>query len=115
MSTILTHQITGETRIAPTGFSFTTLFFGFFPALFRGDLFWAAIMFVTAMVTYGLAWLVWPFVYNGLHIQRLLKRGFRYGQAPAYASGVQQHVHVNIGSLPPGEGNFVTASDGSRI
>ena len=100
MATILTHQLTGETRVVPTGFSFTTLFFGFFPALFRGDLFWALIMGVTALLTYGLAWLVWPFLYNGLHIKRLLSKGFRYGQGSHLHPGVQQVVHVNVGGGP---------------
>jgi len=100
MAAILTSQITGETRIVPTGFSWTTLFFGPFPALFRGDILWAVIMAGTALLTAGLAWLVWPFVYNGLHIKRLLDKGFRPAQAGFASPGIQQHVHVNVGQVP---------------
>ena len=97
MSVMMTHQITGEQRLAPTGFSWTTLFFGFFPALFRGDLLWAIVMFVTAFLTAGLAWLVWPFVYNGIHQKRLCEKGFRY-QSQAYPA-MGPAIHVNVGSV----------------
>lgn len=62
----------GVTKNVKVGFSWTTLFFGFFPALFRGDLKWAAIMFLISVavgiftVGFG-AWIsgiVFSFVYN---------------------------------------------------
>ena len=99
MSAILTHQITGETRIVPTGFSWTTLFFSFFPALFRGDVLWAIVIFFSALLTWGFSSLLWPFFYNGLHIKHLLGKGFRFGPGGAAAASVQQHVHVNVGNM----------------
>mgnify|MGYP000750606377 CR=1 FL=1 len=94
MAAVLTNRFTGETRVVPTGFSWTTFFFGPFPALFRGDVMWAAVMAGTAFLTMGLAWLVWPFVYNGLHLNRLVAKGFAPG---AVAPMVQQMVNVHIG------------------
>ncbi|SES08212.1 hypothetical protein [Salipaludibacillus aurantiacus] len=74
----------GVTKEVKLGFSWTTFFFGFFPALFRGDLKWAAIMFITAAVaaffTLGFgAWIpgiIFSFVYNKLYIKDLLEKGY---------------------------------------
>ena len=70
---------------AKVGFSWTTFFFGFFPALFRGDLKWAFIMFITAAIigtfTLGIgAWIpgiVFSFIYNKIYIKELLEKGYR--------------------------------------
>jgi len=70
---------------AKVGFSWTTFFFGFFPALFRGDLKWAIIMFIVAaaigIFTLGFgAWVVWlifAFIYNKAYIRELLEKGYR--------------------------------------
>lgn len=58
------------------GFSWTTLFFGCLPALFRGDLKCFFIMLVLGVVTIGVSWFVFPFVYNKIHIKDLLAKGF---------------------------------------
>lgn len=46
----MTHGKTGLREAVPIGFSWTTLFFGFFVPLIRGDIRWAAIMFAVAIV-----------------------------------------------------------------
>ena len=66
----------GMTKKAKVGFSWTTLFFGFFTPLFRNDRLWTDIMFLLAMFTFGLSWLIFPFIYNRIYIKKLLKKGF---------------------------------------
>lgn len=74
----------GVVKEVKVGFSWTTFFFGFFPALFRGDLKWAAIMFIVAALisvfTLGIgAWIpgiVFSFVYNKIYIKELLEKGY---------------------------------------
>ena len=78
----MTLTLNGATRTAPEGFSWTTLFFGPFPALFRGDLKWAAIQIVAHFLATALtapffgigamvSWIVFAAIYNPRHIQDL--------------------------------------------
>jgi hypothetical protein len=57
------------------GFSWTTLFFGFLPAIFRGDFKWTLIMILTYFLI-GIGWIVFPFIYNKIYIKSLLEKGF---------------------------------------
>ncbi|MCG3088442.1 DUF2628 domain-containing protein [Sporosarcina cyprini] len=74
----------GLSKRVKVGFSWTTFFFGFLPALFRGDLKWAIIMFIIASVlgsfTFGIgAWvtsLVFCFIYNKIYIKELIEKGY---------------------------------------
>lgn len=68
---------TGVYKTAPVGFSWTTFFFGIFPALFRGDWKWAAISALLNLVTWGFGTtLIMSFIYNKLYMKDLLKSGF---------------------------------------
>lgn len=58
----ITYTLNGVEKKAPHGFSWTTLFFGPIPALLRGDLKNAAIMFALAIVTLSVAYLYFSFV-----------------------------------------------------
>lgn len=74
----------GLIKEVKVGFSWTTFFFGFLPALFRGDLKWAVIMFVISLIfgsfTFGLgAWvsgLVFSFIYNKIYVKELIEKGY---------------------------------------
>ena len=76
-ATIIFENKIGVMKEAPVGFSWTTFFFGFFPALIRGDWLWAVIIFAASAVSFGLAGIVFAFIYNRLYIQELLKQGFK--------------------------------------
>jgi hypothetical protein len=90
----------GGLKNAKLGFSWTTFFFGFFPALFRGDLKWAAIMFITSVVvgifTLGIgAWIpgiIFSFIYNNMYIKELLEKGYHpadeYTQSALQTKGI---------------------------
>ncbi|GHC71638.1 hypothetical protein GCM10010136_19030 [Limoniibacter endophyticus] len=59
------------------GFSWTCLFFGPLPALFRGHVIGFLIMLIAAVPTFGLSGIVFAFIYNGMHRNWLLGRGFK--------------------------------------
>lgn len=71
------YEINGVEKEVPTGFSWTTLLFGFFPALFRGDLKWVAIMLITNLVvgllTFGLGLLVTFVVFAAIYNKKYEK------------------------------------------
>lgn len=82
----MNNPITGLTKNGFYGFSWTTLFFGGFPALFRGDfitfigLF--VILFIVGVVTLGVGALfvmvIWSFFYNKYYTRKLIEKGYRF-------------------------------------
>ena len=81
---------TGENRKAPVGYSWTVLFWNFFPPIFRSDYKWAAFILFPTLLGIVIAellapssgpvgfWvgLVFGFFYNKMHIKELVKKGF---------------------------------------
>lgn len=82
------HRDSGVMKNGYFGFSWTTLFFGPFPALLRADFItfvgWFVIypiivvptFFLTLGVTAIFPGFVWAFFYNGYYTRRLLERGY---------------------------------------
>ena len=66
-----------QLKLAPVGYSWTNLIFGFFVPLFRGDWKWAIIFLIVGIVTWGFGSIVTSFFYNKLHASDLMKDGFK--------------------------------------
>ena len=69
---------TGIIKVAPTGFSWTVLLFGFLVPLHRKDWLWTAIILFSQIVTFGLAAVPFAFLYNKLYARKLIKRGYLF-------------------------------------
>lgn len=82
----MTNLATGEVKTGFVGYSWTTLFFGPLPALFRGDYItfigYAVIASIISVATYGvgiiLGSLVWSFFYNPYYTKKLVNSGFKF-------------------------------------
>lgn len=66
----------GLTKRCSTGYSWTSLFFGCFVPMFRGDVKGLIIQTILAVLTCGACWLITPFVYNTIYIKRLIEKGY---------------------------------------
>jgi len=81
---VLKHKESGIIKDGYYGFSWTTFFFGFFPALFRGDFITFIGGFVISVIigimTLGVGaffvGVVWAFMYNKYYTRKLLERGY---------------------------------------
>lgn len=71
-----------EIKEVPLGFSWTTFFFGFFPALIRGDYLMFVVILVLGMLTWGLSGIVFAFIYNRIYAKSLLLKGFKIHALP---------------------------------
>ncbi|MCX7885106.1 MAG: DUF2628 domain-containing protein [Caloramator sp.] len=72
----LKHKETGITKRCKVGFSWTTLFFGFFVPFLRGDIKWGLLMILIGVISAGIGWLVFPFIYNKIYIRNLVSEGY---------------------------------------
>ena len=83
----LRHKDTGLEKTGYTGFSWTTLFFGPFPALFRGEFLIflvyvgvgigiSLLLPVLGLIVWLIAQLVWCFQFNAYHMRKLIGQGY---------------------------------------
>jgi hypothetical protein len=72
---------TGVVKKGFFGFSWTTFFFGGFPALFRGDIITGVAVLIVSMATMGIAGIIWAFFYNKVYTTKLLERGYEFADS----------------------------------
>ena len=73
----LKHEASGMVEKAVIGFSWTTLFFGIFVPLLRGDWKWVFIGLAITFATMGIGWIFIPFIYNKSFVKGLLLKGYK--------------------------------------
>jgi hypothetical protein len=102
---MLRNPTTGLLKTGYVGFSWTTFFFGMFPALFRGDFLtfigaFAVLLILgilTAGIGSGIAMFVWAFLYNRYYTRRLLERGYLLNDSP----GINAYATLKLGISQP--------------
>lgn len=99
-SIVFKNPMTGGIKTAPVGFSWTTLFFSFFPALLRGHWVGALVIFLLGCVTFGLSGLIVPFLYNKMYVKYLVGEGFKVKSASHGIDYLRQKLGVELEELP---------------
>lgn len=99
---MLKHRTSGLIKTGYFGFSWTTLFFGFLPALFRGDFVTFLVTFAVCMVlgfiTLGVGSFifafVWAFFYNRYYTRRLMEMGYEVADNDTQSVLARQQLGV---------------------
>ena len=66
----------GIVKDAPVGFSWTTFFTFLFVPWCSGDWTWPIFILIASPITFGLAGILFAFIYNRIYIEGLLKQGY---------------------------------------
>lgn len=111
------HKDSGIMKEGFYGFSWTTLFFGMFPALFRGDFLTFiggfVVLVIIAFLTFGFGALVcsfiWAFMYNKYYTRRLLERG--YVLAGSEGDNQMAAAALGVSVAPPATPRAVNEED----
>lgn len=91
---MLKHPQTGIIKKGFYGFSWTTFFFGGFPAVFRGDIVLGLIVIIINLVTFGVAGIIWSFVYNKRYTLGLIEKGYELAGSDAENSMAKQKLGI---------------------
>ena len=75
-STIILEK-NGLIKPCPIGFSWTTFFFGGFPALLRGHAIMGLIQIILQVLTFSFSALIFAFIYNKMYVNYRLEDGYR--------------------------------------
>lgn len=91
---MMKHNQSGIVRKGYVGFSWTTLFFGGWPAIFRGDIGTGVLFILLQLLTCGVAGLIWAFLYNKSYTRKLLERGYAFADSEGVVALAKQRLGV---------------------
>ncbi|TAJ84574.1 DUF2628 domain-containing protein [Reyranella sp.] len=122
----LRHKDTGLEKTGYAGFSWTTLFFGPFPALFRGEylifLVYLGVVVVISIVLpmlgiflMAVAGVVWAFQFNAYHMQKLIGQGYVLADTDAANQRAAMAVNMSPAAMGARPGSRDLTSDAYRI
>ncbi|NUB24430.1 hypothetical protein [Azospirillum brasilense] len=98
---MMKHPQTGLTKKGFVGFSWTTLFFGGFPALFRGDWVIGLVLIILSVVTWGIAGIIAAFLYNKHYTTKLIESGYQFADTEALNTIARAKLGVGTASVAP--------------
>jgi hypothetical protein len=84
-----------DIKKAPIGFSWTTFFFGGWPAIIRQDWAWGVGILITGALTFGVAGMVAAFFYNKMYAKGLIDQGYYIHCLPATTT--EEQVRESLG------------------
>lgn len=90
------NENTGQFKEVPVGFSWTTFFFGSFPALLRGDWKNFLILFFLTVPTFGIILIVYWFKYNKIYTNDLIGKGFKAVMSKQEAEFMSAKIGVHL-------------------
>ena len=94
----LKNEENGRVKIAPLGFSWTSLFFGWLVPLLRGDMSWAAWLIFGALTAF-LSNIYQAFVYNKAYIKDLIKKGFKVSETTIPIEELSKKIKIDLPSI----------------
>lgn len=91
---LLRHRVSGITKRAYLGWSWTYLYFGFLVPTFRGEILIAVLHAIISFLTFGLFQVVWSFLYNKQQITRLLTDGWELADTESNNAIAREKLHI---------------------
>ena len=88
------HPEKSKLKIAPVGYSWTTMIFGFFPALLRGHFIAALIILPIAFIFSFLGSGLLGFVYNKWFVKHLVRKGYSLSSFSGDLERIKGHLKM---------------------
>jgi len=98
---MLKHPQTGIVAKGYYGFSWTTLFFGGLPALFRSDWVLGLVLIVLQFLTWGISGIIAAFVYNRYYTLKLIERGYQLADGDAANVEARSRLGIAAPQMAP--------------